>query len=184
MDLNFIKGKITREFNGNFNVMLEVSKDQQNSIEALNELLNNDKIKEANIRNRKKKRSLDANAYAWKLMSEIADALKTSKDEVYEEMLKRYGTNETDENGNMITFSIQSKIDISKTQLHCACIGKGTIGEKEFNHYRLIKGSSEYDTKEMSILIDGIVNECKELKISTITPAELEMMKGAWVSGR
>lgn len=41
----------------------------------------------------RKKRSLDANAYAWVLMSKIADAQEfpTTKEEIYEKMLKDYG---------------------------------------------------------------------------------------------
>jgi hypothetical protein len=44
----------------------------------------------------------------------------------------------------------------------------------------MIKGSSEYDTKEMSRFIDGIVAEAKELGIETLPPAELETMMKAW----
>ena len=113
-------------------------------------------------------------------MTEIAKALRTSVDEVYEEMLRRYGTNATDEEGKLITMSIPAGADISELGIHCAYIGKGTAGGKEFDHYRLIKGSSRYGTKEMSILIDGIVSEAKELNISTMTPAEIEKLKSSW----
>ena len=49
-----------------------------------------------------------------------------------------------------------------------------------FNAYAMIKGSSEYDTKEMSHFIDGIVAEAKELGIETLPPDELESMMKAW----
>ena len=39
---------------------------------------------------------------------------------------------------------------------------------------------STYDTKEMSVLIDGTVADAKELGIDTITPAELQEMKERW----
>lgn len=42
------------------------------------------------------------------------------------------------------------------------------------------KGSSLYNTKEMSLLIDGVVRECKELGIETETPDEIERMKQEW----
>jgi N-glycosylase/DNA lyase len=60
----------------------------------------------------REKRSLDANAYAWQLMTKIAEALRTSKEEVYEIMLKRYGTIATDDEGNIITISVPAKVDI------------------------------------------------------------------------
>ncbi|MDQ9744386.1 hypothetical protein RF397_17385, partial [Acinetobacter baumannii] len=50
-----------------------------------------DKLYIAQIKEYRKKRSLDANAYCWKLIGDIADALRTSKEEVYLLMLKRYG---------------------------------------------------------------------------------------------
>jgi hypothetical protein len=42
------------------------------------------------------------------------------------------------------------------------------------------KGSSEFDTKEMSIFIDGIVSEAKELGIQTDTPDQIAKMKALW----
>jgi hypothetical protein len=42
------------------------------------------------------------------------------------------------------------------------------------------KGSSEFDTKEMSIFIDGIVSEAKELGIETMTPNEIARLNGLW----
>lgn len=128
----------------------------------------------------REKRSLDANAYCWKLMSEMAEILHTSKEEIYERMLQLYGSNATDEDGNLITISVPAKVDIKNADIHCAFMGKGYVGEKEFNHYRLIKGSSMYDTKEMSILIDGVISECKELGIETLPPGEIAMMKERW----
>ena len=64
--------------------------------------------------------------------------------------------------------------------MHAKPVGKGSADGKPFIHYALIKGSHLYDSKEMSLLIDGIVSECKELGIETLTPAELERMKSAW----
>ena len=46
--------------------------------------------------------------------------------------------------------------------------------------YKVIKGSSEYDTKEMSVFIDGIVQEAEQLGIDTLPPAEIERLKGLW----
>lgn len=46
--------------------------------------------------------------------------------------------------------------------------------------YKIYRGSHTYDTKEMSVLIDGTVADAKELGIDTITPAELQEMKERW----
>lgn len=125
-------------------------------------------------------RSLNSNGYFWTLCSQMAEVLHTSKDEMYEQLLVKYGTNEIDENGHAVMFSIRSDVDASKFVPHCAPIGTGTVDGKQFTHYRLIKGSSELNTKQMSALIDGTVEEAKELGIETMTPDEIARMNAEW----
>lgn len=123
----------------------------------------------------KKKRSLDANAYAWVLMTKIADEVSSSKEEIYEEMLQKYGAVYEDEDG-YITMTVKKSVDMTKIDGHWKFIkDNGT-----FASYLMIKGSSEYDTAEMSRFIDRIVEEAKELGIETATPDELERMKQEW----
>lgn len=45
---------------------------------------------------------------------------------------------------------------------------------------RAYYGSSTYNTKRMSRLIDMIVEDCKELGIETLTPQQLDAMKERW----
>lgn len=123
----------------------------------------------------KEKRSLDANAYAWVLMTKIADVVSTSKEEVYEDMLQRYGYIYEDDEG-YITVTVKKSVDMSKIDGHWKFIKDNG----KFASYMMIKGSSEYDTSEMSRFIDRIVEEAKELGIETLTPAELERMKNEW----
>jgi hypothetical protein len=54
--------------------------------------------------------------------------------------------------------------------------GKGHVEGREFTHYKIYKGSSEFDAREMNILLEGIIQEAKELGIETITPEEKERM--------
>ena len=123
----------------------------------------------------RQKRSLDANAYAWVLMTKIADVVRSSKEEIYEEMLQRYGTCYEDENG-YVTITVKKSVDMSKIDGHWKCCG----GNDRFDSYLMIKGSSEYDTAEMSHFIDHIVQEAQELGIETATPDELARMKQEW----
>lgn len=116
------------------------------------------------------KRSLDANAYAWKLITEIANVLRLSKEEVYLMMLQRYGQSEI--------ISVLSHIPLQGFVKYFEEAGESELNGKTFKHYKIYKGSSEYDTREMSILIDGIVSEAKELGIQTDTPEQIkEMMR-------
>lgn len=120
----------------------------------------------------KEKRSLNANAYCWKLLTEIANVLRSSKEEVYLTMLKRYGQREV--------ISVQAHIPISEYIKYCDVAGEGEVNGKPFKHYFVYKGSSEYDKREMSIFIDGIVSEAKALNIQTDTPEQIAKMKAMW----
>lgn len=54
--------------------------------------------------------------------------------------------------------------------------GKGGM----FRTYMMLRGSHEYDTREMSQLIDGLISECREMGIETLPPGELERMMAAY----
>lgn len=140
--------------------------------EIIQWLFQQDRDKVFEVKEHKEKRSLNANAYAWTLITKIADALRTSKEECYLEMLKRYGQSEI--------VSVLSQIDVSGYFKYYEPLATATLQGKEFTHYKIYKGSSEYDSREMSILIDGIVSEAKELGIDTIPPAEIERLKNMW----
>ena len=120
----------------------------------------------------RKRRSLNANAYAWKLIGEIADAVRAGKDEVYLKCLKRYGQSEL--------ISVLSHVPISNYVKYYEEAGESKLNGKDFTHYRVFKGSSEFDTREMSIFIDGVVSEAKVLGIQTETPEEIARLKSMW----
>lgn len=120
----------------------------------------------------REKRSLNANNYAWKLLTEIANVLRTNKEEVYLIMLKRYGQSEI--------LSVLAHIPIEKYVKYCEEAGESTLNGKLFKHYKVYKGSSEFDTREMSIFLDGVVSEAKELGIPTETPNEIARLKSLW----
>lgn len=123
----------------------------------------------------RKKRSLDANAYCWVLCTKIAEKVDSSKDEVYEDMIQKYGYLYQDEDG-YLPITVKSEVDMSKIAGHWKFIR--TNGK--FSSYLMIKGSSEYDTAEMAKFIDQIIGEAKNLGIETLPPAELERMKASW----
>lgn len=143
-----------------------------NPKELITWLLNQDPNKMYEIKEHKEKRSLTANAYAWCLIGKIADVLRSSKEEIYLNMLKLYGQSEI--------VSVLSHIDISGYFKYYEPIATATLQGKEFTHYKIYKGSSEYDSREMAILIDGIVSEAKTLDIETLPPNEIEHLKELW----
>ena len=127
------------------------------------------------IKKHYKKRSLNANAYAWELIGKIAEAIGKDKDTVYFDFLKDYGQSEV--------ISVLSSVDLKGYYKYIEAMGSGYIGGKEFTHYKIFKGTSEYNSKEMSVFIDGIVSTAEDLGIPTKTPDELERMKSLWDTG-
>ena len=135
-------------------------------------LFTQDREKIFEVKEHKEKRSLNSNSYCWVLITKIADVLRSSKEEVYLQMLKRYGQSEL--------VSVLSDINVNGYFKYYEVAGTSQLNGKEFTHYKVYKGSSEYDTREMSVLIDGVVSEAKLLGIETLTPEELERIKSAW----
>lgn len=120
----------------------------------------------------REKRSLNANNYAWKLITEIGNETRQSKEEVYLKMLRRYGQSEM--------VSVVAHVPVEHYFKYYEEAGESPLNGKLFKHYRVYKGSSEFDTKEMSIFIDGIVFEAKDLGIPTDTPDQIAKMKALW----
>lgn len=117
----------------------------------------------------RKHRTLSQNAYLWKLINEIGNKVGKSKEEVYEEMLIDYGQS--------TLVSILSDINPYGYLKYYRVFGKGKVNGKEFTHYKVYKGSSEYDTVEMKILLDGVIHEAEQLGIPTLTEEEISKMR-------
>ena len=122
----------------------------------------------------REKRSMSQNAYAWVLIGKIAQCISPpmNKEEVYVEMLKRYGQ------GGIISIQ-KDKLDMTLRAFdYYAPKGEGTVNGKEFIHMMVYVGSSKYYSKEMATFISGIVEDAKELGIETLTPDEIAKLEG------
>jgi hypothetical protein len=149
---------------------LEVN--ERNDFESIvDDLKDKDKLS-IEIKAYRQHRSLNANAYCWVLIGKIADVVRAGKDEVYLKCLKRYGQSEL--------ISVLSHVPIGNYLKYYEEAGESKLNGKMFTHYRVYKGSSEFDTREMSIFIDGVVSEAKDLGIQTETPNQLAEMKARW----
>jgi hypothetical protein len=121
-----------------------------------------------------KRRSLDANAYLWKLCDEIARVIRSSKDEVYLTMLERYG---------VFTHIIVKPNIVSKMKAEWKTVrelGEVTVNGNTGIQLQCYFGSHTYDTKEFSKLLDGVISEAKELNIDLISEQEKRMLLHDW----
>lgn len=177
-------GVSTDFLTGKINIILEV-----NEASVVRE--GYDKIKDVDklsvkLTKYREKRSLDANAYYWQLLSKLAEAEETSKPYMHNKMLRRYGQTAVLD-GKTVFLVIPDTEEAENKALEAETFHiKPTSQVKEgkdgvmYRTYKMLKGSSEYDTYEMSKLIDGLVAECKENGIETLPPEELERMKTMW----
>lgn len=130
----------------------------------------------------RKKRSLDANAYYWVLCTKIADAIGQSMSWVHNDMLRKYGQIELID-GQAVYLILPDSESAEKCAYEAQTyhikptsqVKLGRDGEM-YRTYMMLKGSHEYDTKEMSVLINGIVQEASDLGIETMTPDQIKEM--------
>ena len=137
--------------------------------EIVNYLITQDREKIFEIKEHKAKRTLSQNAYAWKLINELGNKIGMSKENLYRQMLEDYGQS--------IIVSLLDEINPEHYFKYYKKIGKGKTNGKGFNHYRVYKGSSEFNTIEMKYFIDGIIQECEQVGIPTLTQEQIEKMK-------
>ncbi len=147
-------------------------------LSAFLETLDGDKEYEITIQEHKQKRSLNANAYFWKLCDELAVKTREQKTDIYRHYIKEIG-------GNTEQICILTKAaEDFKRMWSAGHIGRfcEEIPSKLPNCTNLIvyTGSSDYDTAQMSRLIDMVVQDCKEQGIETLTPQELERLTEEW----
>lgn len=128
---------------------------------------------------KRQKRSLTANAYAWQLMGQLAKTLGIPTNDVYRKMILEMGD-------NFEVIALQEDAVQSFTD-HWQANGIGWIvkplGAHMLRGYMEVAayyGSSTYDSKQMSQLIDLIVFECKEQGIETLPPERLSAMVDEW----
>lgn len=128
------------------------------------------------IKKHREKRSLDANAYMWALVGKIAEAMTPPlpKDDVYLEMLRRYGQS------GMVSIAEKYVEQFEREFKYHDELGRSELNGKMFVHYRFYIGSSKYDSREMALLVDGVVSEAKALGIDTDTPEMIARIKEEW----
>jgi hypothetical protein len=154
-------------------------KEVQNFIQAL------EKPQAVEIKQLRKRRSLDANSYLWVIADKIAKAMndgKSTKEDIYRHAIREVGEWEDK--------PVKTE-DVEKHIKMWGMVGEGWFSEerreskiKGLTVVRDYYGSHIYDTTSMSRLIDYLVEEAKELGISTDTPDEIERIKAAWGKGK
>lgn len=152
-----------------------ITLNERESLSGLEEL-KEDKLS-IEIKKYRNKRSLDANAYMWVLISKLEEKVNISKDVIYKDAIKNIGVYEVIPVKNE---AVERFIEAwTKNGLGWVC--ETTKSKLEgYTNVLAYYGSSTYDTAEMSRLIDLIVQECKQLNIETMSKEELDSLIESW----
>ena len=133
-------------------------------------------VYDVKIEKHKNKRGPQANKYAWKLMTEIGQKMILSKEEVYAKMLSDYGIFKTDEYGEIIEGYFSPNTSMKDLGSYWKFIEFVNVEDTVKRMCYLLKGSSEYNSKEMYDFIQGIEQEARCLNIETLEERELRKM--------
>ena len=134
------------------------------------------------VKEYRQKRSLDANAYFHVLCGKIAEVLEISKPRCKNILIGRYGQPELLENGApaVLKSNIPISFMLEQETLHCMPCGEKEENGVELTFYRVYRGSHTYDTKEMSQLIDWLIDEAKNVGVDVISDADRALLLEDW----
>lgn len=131
------------------------------------------------VKEHREKRSKDANAYAWELIGKLAEKMGIKPVEVY-----RYAVQGIGGNYEMYEVNEEAAEEFkrlwSSQGLGWPCVDIGAAQRPGFRNLMAFHGSSTYDTKQMSRLIDSLVQDCKALDIETLPPEKLSLLVEGW----
>lgn len=115
---------------------------------------------------------------------ELSKKMRMSFDEVYQYVLTEDGIEVTEKVGNIdvqkvmyVPEDVDSKDfmeGIKEHHLYAREISK----EGGFKRFRLFKGVTHMDSREMSIIIDRLINRCRDAGVATISAEEYKRRKG------
>lgn len=144
--------------------------------EKLGELIA-DKTYTVEIKRKRKKRSLDANAYYWELCGKLAQRMGVTSGEVYRRHIV--------DMSNYETYCMMNAAVEAFSRLWCSDHYGRSIDTRESKIPGCMTvlayyGSSDFDTAQMSRLIDNCVQDCKALGIETRPEEEVQSLLARW----
>lgn len=133
-----------------------------------------DKDLNLEIKQHRNHRSKDANALLWECIGRLAMALRADKWDIYLLMLKRYGQY------TYIVVPPNAVEMVARQWRECEVIGDININGREGVQMLCYYGSSTYDTKQFSILLDGVISEMKEIGLTAPTSEDMRRSIEEW----
>ena len=138
-----------------------------------------DRLYDLEVKEHRKKRSLDANAYAWVLINKLADALRITPIEIYRQAIQNVS-------GNYEVLPVKAEAAEHFKQVWEAqglgwpCVDMGKSKIEGYRNLRAYYGSSTFSVQQMQVLIDNLVQDCRALDIEVKSEEEIASIMGAW----
>ena len=138
-----------------------------------------DRLCDLEVKEHRKKRSPDANAYAWVLINKIADALRITPVEIYRQAILNVA-------GNYEIIPVKEEAAAHFKQVWEAqglgwpCVDMGKSKITGYRNLRAYYGSSTYSTSQMAQLIENLLQDCRALDIEVKSDEEIASLMGAW----
>jgi len=116
------------------------------------------------------KRSLNANALLWKCIGSLAEILNATPEEIYLKALNDYG--------QQVILAVVPEVEpaLRAAFREVVPLGQHNINGRIMANFKCTVGSSKYDTAQMSRLLNGVIEDCKEL--GGFVPDERQIMTG------
>lgn len=133
-----------------------------------------DKDLNLEVKQHRNHRSKDANALLWECIGRLAMALRADKWDIYLLMLKRYGQY------TYIVVPPNAVEMVARQWRECEVIGDININGRDGVQMLCYYGSSTYDTKQFSVLLDGVISEMKEIGLTAPTSEDMRRSIEEW----
>ena len=131
----------------------------------------------------KKKRSKDANAYAWVLIHKISEKLGVPPINIYRDAVRDIGG----------VYLNPEEVQVEEVYNYSSEWVGEHLGRQVqifpsskygFVNVMRVYGSSDYDTKQMSRFIDGLIQDARALDIETRDQAWIQSLLDSWEAKR
>ena len=114
------------------------------------------------------------------MINELARHFNVSDKDMKIKINLQYGTIAKDSNGNSIGIKIPKGTDIAQFYNYAKWFGECEDNGIKFDKYLFYKQTHTLNTKEMSQLINGVVQECQEAGIETKSKEEINSLLRSW----
>lgn len=160
---------VSRAQSGRYLISLEVIEANMGELEKYQ-----DKELALELKQWREKRSLNANALLWACINDITNAFGGDKWNVYLQMLRKYGQY------TFIEMPEAALPKFKKMYRECDVVGSRYTDSGDMLQVLCYYGSSTYDTKEFSVLLDGVIDDMKAAGLDTPTSEDIQAALEAW----